>query len=153
MTYSPVLPITVFYDHTCPMCRSEMLGLKAKHNGNAIILVDCSPTDFDETPFVKDGIHRIDMMKLIHAKDANGKWLIGVDVFAVVYRLAGLRFLSAVWGSRLLRPILSRLYPWVANNRMWLSKFGVPKLFSAMEKPCGADGGVCSIESSSRGKH
>jgi predicted DCC family thiol-disulfide oxidoreductase YuxK len=139
------LPITVFYDHSCPMCRSEMLAMKSRDTANAIILADCSPADFDETPFVKDGIHRIDMMRLIHAKDADGKWLIGVDVFAVIYRLAGFRFLSAVWGSSILRPILSRLYPWVADNRMWLSKFGVPKFFSALEKPCGADGTVCDI--------
>jgi predicted DCC family thiol-disulfide oxidoreductase YuxK len=139
------LPITVFYDHSCPMCRSEMLAMKSRDTANAFILADCSPTDFDETPFLKDGIHRIDMMRLIHAKDADGKWLIGVDVFAVIYRLAGFRFLSAVWGSSVLRPILSRLYPWVADNRMWLSKLGVPKFFSALEKPCGADGTVCEI--------
>jgi predicted DCC family thiol-disulfide oxidoreductase YuxK len=77
MAYSPALPITVFYDHICPICRSEMLGLKTKDSSNTIFLVDCSPTDFDEAPFVEDCIHRIDMMKLIHAKDANGKWLIG----------------------------------------------------------------------------
>jgi predicted DCC family thiol-disulfide oxidoreductase YuxK len=153
MSAAVALPISIFYDHSCPMCRSEMLAMKSRDTGNAMILIDCSPADFDEAPFVKDGIYRIDMMKLIHAKDANGKWLIGVDVFAVVYRLAGMKFLSAIWGSRLLRPILSRLYPWVANNRMWLSKLGVPKLFSAMEKPCGADGSVCSIESSRPGKH
>jgi predicted DCC family thiol-disulfide oxidoreductase YuxK len=138
-------PITIFYDHSCPLCRSEMLGLKSRDRGNGMILVDCSPTDFDDAPFVKDGIHRIDMMKLIHAKDANGKWLIGVEVFAVVYKLAGFRMLSAVWGSTVLRPILSRLYPWVANNRMWLSKFGIPKIFSAMEKPCEAENGACTM--------
>jgi predicted DCC family thiol-disulfide oxidoreductase YuxK len=145
MRTTVTLPITVFYDHSCPMCRSEMLAMKSRDSANSMILVDCSPIDFDEAPFVKDGVHRIDMMKLIHAKDANGKWLIGVEVFAVIYRLAGLPFLSAVWESSLLRPILSRLYPWVANNRMWLSKFGVLKFFSALEKPCGADGTVCEI--------
>jgi hypothetical protein len=59
--------------------------------------------------------------------------------------------MSAVWGSAILRPILSRLYPWVAKNRMWLSKFGVPKFFSTLEKPCGADGGVCKIKPPTRG--
>jgi predicted DCC family thiol-disulfide oxidoreductase YuxK len=143
------LPITIFYDHSCPLCRSEMLGLKSRDSGGNMILVDCSPADFNETPFAVDGIHRLDMMKLIHAKDANGKWLIGVEVFAIVYRLAGFRLMSALWGSSILRPVLSRLYPWVANNRMWLSKFGIPKLFSAIEKPCGADGSVCEVKTRS----
>jgi predicted DCC family thiol-disulfide oxidoreductase YuxK len=143
-TRSAALPITVFYDHSCPMCRSEMLAMKSRDHSNGMVLADCSAPEFDEAAYAKEGVKRADMMRLIHAKDAKGKWLIGVDVFVVVYALAGYRLMSAVWASRLLRPFLTRLYPWVADNRMWLSKFGVSKLFKVLEKPC--NDGTCSIK-------
>ena len=70
------------------------------------------------------GYCRVDAMRLIHARDADGRWLIGVDVFEAAYRAAGLELIARVWGSRRLRPLLERLYPWVARHRQRLSRLG-----------------------------
>jgi predicted DCC family thiol-disulfide oxidoreductase YuxK len=71
------------------------------------------------------------MMKRIHGMDAIGRWYVGVDLFAIVYRIAQMKWLSRLWGSQVLRPALVRLYPWVADNRMTLSKFNIPRIFKS----------------------
>jgi hypothetical protein len=62
------------------------------------------------------------MMERIHAQDATGKWIKGVDVFAAAYSGAGFNKLGRLWGSEFFKPVLSRAYPLIADNRHWLSK-------------------------------
>ena len=69
------------------------------------------------------------MMARIHARDAAGRWLRGIDVFAAVYRAAGLRRLARLYASRRLRPLFDRLYPWIADNRHYAVGLGLPRLF------------------------
>jgi predicted DCC family thiol-disulfide oxidoreductase YuxK len=126
---SATLPITVFYDASCPLCHAEMSALKLRDQYDEICLVDCSSSQFDDSEFLKQGISRELMMKRIHGMDAIGRWYVGVDLFAIVYRIAQMKWLSRLWGSQLLRPALVRLYPWVADNRMVLSKFNIPRIF------------------------
>ncbi|MFM9835367.1 MAG: hypothetical protein ACKVOA_04625 [Methylophilaceae bacterium] len=70
------------------------------------------------------------MMEQIHAVDANGLWIKEVDVFAVAYRASGFEKLAKIWASRTLKPLLSRAYPWLADNRHWLSKTPAPHLLN-----------------------
>lgn len=121
-------PVTIFYDASCAMCASEMHALKARDRANRLELVDCSATGFDETVLAGAGIRREDLMTLIHARDAHGTWLVGLDVFEVAYTAAGLKTIAGFWGSPTLRPLLGRLYPWIARNRQLLSRFGVNRL-------------------------
>jgi len=118
-------PVTIFYDASCAMCLSEMHALKARDRANRLELVDCSAPDFDETVLAGTGIRREDLMTLIHARDAHGRWLIGIDVFEVAYAAAGLKAIAGFWGSPVLRPLLVRLYPWIARNRQLLSRLGI----------------------------
>jgi predicted DCC family thiol-disulfide oxidoreductase YuxK len=69
------------------------------------------------------------MMARIHARDAGGRWLRGVDVFVVAYRAAGFKTLARIYESRLLRPLFDRLYPWIADHRYLLTRAGLPRLF------------------------
>jgi predicted DCC family thiol-disulfide oxidoreductase YuxK len=117
-------PLTIYYDASCPMCKTEMETLKETDNQNQLILIDCSDS-LMETP-TSCPVTREEMMERIHAIDANGRWIIGVDVFTAAYDSAGFKKLSQLWGSTLLRPILSRAYPIIANNRHWLSKTPLP---------------------------
>lgn len=129
MKPSPTYPLTVYYDASCPLCRSEMETMKARDAGNVLRLVDCSAPAFSETTCATEGVTRPMMMVRIHARDAGGRWLRGVDVFAVVYRAAGFTTLARLYESRLLRPLFDRLYPWIADHRHVLSRWGLPRLF------------------------
>lgn len=114
-------PLTIFYDASCPMCAREMRGLKARDRGGRLELVDCSAPDFDQTVLAGTPIRREDLMTLIHARDAHGRWLIGPEVLNAAYAAAGYEAIARIWGSRRLRPLLDRLYRWVARNRHLLS--------------------------------
>jgi len=121
-------PLTVFYDASCPMCASEMHAIKTLDRDGRIVLVDCSASGFDDSALAEGGYCRVDAMTLIHARDADGRWLIGIDVFQAAYRAAGLATIARFWGSRRLRPLLERIYPWVARHRQRLSGLGLNHL-------------------------
>ena len=145
-------PLTIFYDASCPMCASEMHALKRRDRDGRLALVDCSAPDFDEDALLGDGLRRRDLMGLIHARDAHGRWFVGVDAFEVVYRAAGLETAARVWGSPRWRPLLSRAYPWIARHRQPLSRLGFAALVRyIIPKPCASSpatssprGGSCS---------
>ena len=121
-------PLTIYYDASCPMCRTEMETLKETDFDNKLILVDCSNPNMDvpaSCPATPEA-----MMERIHAQDASGQWIKGVHVFAVAYNSAGFEKLGRMWGSTMLRPLLSHAYPWIADNRHWLSKTPIPYLLN-----------------------
>ncbi len=123
-------PMRVFYDASCRLCREEMAIIEAKSNGHDFDLVDCSPADFFDAQATKQGITRADMMRLIYAQGADGKWLVGVDVFVAAYERVGLSNIAAFWGNRFLSPVLRALYPTLAKYRQGLSKLGANKIYS-----------------------
>ena len=117
----PQYPLTVFYDASCPLCAAEMHALKSRDRDGRLELVDCSAPDFDAGALGLP-VTGADLMERIHARDGDGRWLVGVDVFEAVYRAAGLRKAARLWGNRTLRPVLAALYPWIARNRQRLSR-------------------------------
>jgi predicted DCC family thiol-disulfide oxidoreductase YuxK len=123
-------PLTIYYDASCPLCAAEMHTIKETDFHDKLILVDCSNDNFNEPAFCPS--NKAAMMERIHAVDAAGVWIKGVDVFALAYSAAGFNKLSQFWASRTLRPILSRAYPIIANNRHWLSKTPLPSLFNKL---------------------
>jgi predicted DCC family thiol-disulfide oxidoreductase YuxK len=124
MTRPVQFPLTIFYDASCPMCAGEMQALKARDQAARLALVDCSAPDFDEDALLGDGLRRRDLMRLIHARDAHGRWFRGVEVFELAYRAAGLESAAALWGHPRLARWLERIYPWVARHRQFLSRIG-----------------------------
>jgi predicted DCC family thiol-disulfide oxidoreductase YuxK len=119
-------PLTIYYDASCPLCRTEMETLKQADAANQLILVDCSQMAMqlpDSCPVTRDAL-----MNRIHAQDATGRWITAVEVFAAAYTATGFTKMGKFWSSRILRPILSRAYPWVADHRQWLSKTPLPWL-------------------------
>jgi len=115
-------PLTVFYDASCPLCATEMQALRARQHDGRLEFIDCSAADFDDSVLAGTGIAREDLMDRIHARDAHGRWLVGVDVLAAAYAAAGLGPIAAVLGRRSLRPLLTRAYSWIARNRRSLSR-------------------------------
>jgi predicted DCC family thiol-disulfide oxidoreductase YuxK len=115
-------PLTVYYDASCPLCATEMNALLALDRLQRLELVDCSAADFDDTALLAAGVNREKLMTLMHARDAYGRWLVGPDCFEALYAAVGLHRISRAWGSKRLRPIWNRVYPWIARNRQTLSR-------------------------------
>jgi predicted DCC family thiol-disulfide oxidoreductase YuxK len=118
-------PITIYFDGSCKLCSSEINNLVARDKHGAILLIDCSPVDFDDRDLPAN---REAMMNMIHARDAAGEWLRGVDVFIAAYRAADLNFISRMLAHRWIKPLAARGYPWLVRNRYWLSRLGLPRV-------------------------
>jgi predicted DCC family thiol-disulfide oxidoreductase YuxK len=114
-------PLRIYYDASCPLCREEMHALKDHDSAGCLALVDASAPGFTDPDLAAAGIPRADLMRLIHARDAAGRWFIGVEVFELAYAAAGLHGMAALWANPRLRPVWDRLYPWVARLRQPLS--------------------------------
>lgn len=125
MKREPAYPLTVFYDASCPLCATEMNALHKRDARGRLILADCSAPEFDDAPLIGDGLRRADLMERMHARDARGHWYVALDAFEAIYRAAGLERTASLWGSRRLRPLFDRIYPWIARNRQVLSTLGV----------------------------
>lgn len=123
-------PLTIYYDASCPLCATEMHTIKETDYDNKLILVDCSNNDFTAPAICPT--NKAAMMERIHAQDAAGQWISGVDVFAIAYAAGGFKKMSQLWGSKTLRPFLTRIYPVIANNRHWLSKTPLPNVFNQL---------------------
>ena len=127
---STVFPLTVYFDASCALCSSEMQTIKLNDIENLLVLVDCSASNFDDRPYLKDGITRDAMMRCLHAQDAQGQWLKGVAAFEVIYQAVGMTAIARLWGHPLVRPLAERTYPWVVRHRYMLSALGLHKLFN-----------------------
>lgn len=122
-----VLPLTVYFDNSCVLCRSEIENIKARDDHGQLIMVDCSPVGFDTSSMPVD---QATMMNCIHAQDAQGRWLKATDVFIACYRVAGLGAVAG--GLKVVKPLMERLYPFIVRYRHVLSAIGIHKVFNAM---------------------
>ncbi len=123
-TLAVTYPLTIYYDASGPLCATEMRTIKETDFENKLILVDCSSEAFAEPAFCPST--KAAMMERIHAVDAAGVWIKGIDVFAIAYQAGGFNNLAKFWQSNVLKPILTMAYPWIADNRHWLSKTPLP---------------------------
>jgi predicted DCC family thiol-disulfide oxidoreductase YuxK len=126
------VPLTVYYDKSCPMCATEMHVIEGRDWRGRLRLVDCSAPGFDDREAANEGITREAMMTQLHARDPEGRWLRGLDAFEAVYASAGLDGPARFWGDRRLRPLLGRIYPLMARFRQPLSKLGMHRLVGAL---------------------
>lgn len=119
-------PLTVFYDHSCQLCRSEMHNIKARDHGDVLRLVDAS--DAAVLAQYQADRPQQDLMTLMHARDAAGIWYIGVDAFVVMYQATDMTWVGRVLSWPVVHAVAKAVYPSVARNRYrlpsrWLSGF------------------------------
>ncbi|MDD5056790.1 MAG: DUF393 domain-containing protein [Sideroxydans sp.] len=122
-------PLTVYFDASCGLCHSEMMAIKIHDSGQRLILVDCSSAAFDDTPFATDGVTREAMMNCLHVRNRRGEWIKGVDAFELIYRSMDMTVVALFWGGRYSRPLMQRVYPWIARHRHALSCTGLHIVF------------------------
>lgn len=127
-------PLTVYFDASCGLCNSEMQAIKIHDDQKRLILDDCSESSFDDSPFRGQGITREAMMACLHVRDARGDWVKGVAAFELLYRSVGMTGFARLWGGRYTRPLMERVYPWVARHRRLLSWTGMSALFNLLGK-------------------
>ena len=131
------VPLTVYYDKSCPMCATEMHVLQDLDWRGRLKLVDCSAPGFNDGAAAKEGVTREAMMTRLHARDPEGRWLTGLDAFEAVYASAGLDGPARLWGDRRLRPVLDRIYPVLARHRQPLSRLGLHRVVGALLRAAG----------------
>jgi predicted DCC family thiol-disulfide oxidoreductase YuxK len=123
------LPLTVYYDHSCILCRSEIENLAVRDEEGLFKMMDCSAADFDAQQLPFD---QITLMNCIHAVDAKGEWLKATDVFIVCYQVVQLRSVARVFAWA--KPLLERIYPWIARHRHVLTFLGAQHFFQRLTR-------------------
>jgi predicted DCC family thiol-disulfide oxidoreductase YuxK len=107
-------PMTVYYDASCALCNGEMSNLMLRNTEGLLVFVDASPVDFvSPVP----GTTQHDLMNMIHAVQADGRVVRGVEVFRLAYGAVGLGWVTAPTTWPVLRQLADRAYPWLVRNR------------------------------------
>lgn len=111
----PQLPLTLYVDGACPLCAREIIWLRRHASQARLILLDISAAGFVCTERSLEQLRRV-----LHARTANGDWLIGLDATYWSWRAAGLGHWAAPLGWKPLRPLLLLAY--------WLFSLARPHL-------------------------
>ena len=110
----------VFYDHACPICRGEMLRLKARDRHGRLVLLDINGLAFDAAFW---NVTHSDLAASLHVLTANRVWLTGMSAIRHVYAQVGLGWLMAPTGWPLFSSLADRLYRHIAPNRLVISRW------------------------------
>lgn len=122
--------LTIYYDASCPLCTSEMAAIKSRDSRNVLTMVDCSGATGALDPIARDGVTSEAMMSLLHARTAEGRWLVGVPAYEAIFRAASFPRLAALAGNPHLRPLWDGIYAWVARNRHRFPRRGIARLLA-----------------------
>lgn len=91
-------PLTVFYDGGCPVCSRKIGRYRELCPGGRLRLVNIRAAGFAPPA---EGPAREDFARLLHVRDAAGRWLVGVDALRAIWQAVPLRryrWLAAVLG-------------------------------------------------------
>jgi predicted DCC family thiol-disulfide oxidoreductase YuxK len=132
---SPAWPLRIYVDDACPLCHAEMAGLAARDQDRCLRMVDCSAAGFRDADSEAAGYDRAQLLHRIHARDADGRWLVGVPVFAAAYEAAGLHRLAWWLRRPWLQPLWRAGYALLVNHRRLLVRMGAPGLLSKLLLP------------------
>lgn len=112
--------LTLYFDNACPFCRQEMTRLRRWDRASRLAFVDISAPGFDPVPL---GVSLSAMNTEMHARRADGTFLVGTAAIFEAYTLVGRSWL--VWPLRvpLLRGWLASAYRAFARNRHRISRW------------------------------
>ena len=99
--------LTVFYDGSCPLCRSEMGLYRARDASNVLDLIDVS----EPTARLPDGLDRETAMARFHLITADGEIRSGAAAFVEIWRrVPGWRWAARVASLPGALPVLEGAY-------------------------------------------
>ncbi len=128
----------VLYDHDCPMCRAEIMRLKALDRHDRLRAVNIAHPEFVARAW---GFELAQLSGALHVRTGGGEWLAGMPAIRHIYREVGLGWFVAPTGWRGLAPAFDRLYAWIARNRMAISR----GLAFTPYKARGCSSGRCAV--------
>ena len=108
----------VFYDGDCPLCCREIRFLQKRRHGGTLLFTDISDHGFRPSDY---GMSRADFMDQIRGRNADGSFVVGVEVFRQLYRRAGFPWLVRFSRLRGIAWLLDRGYNLFAKNRLRLT--------------------------------
>jgi predicted DCC family thiol-disulfide oxidoreductase YuxK len=111
-----------------------MAGLTARDAAGCLRLLDASAAGFSDAEASAAGLSQSTLLHRLHARDAQGRWLVGIPVFAAAYEAAGISWMARLLRVRWLRPLWDAGYALVADHRWLLVKLGTPRLLTALLK-------------------
>lgn len=107
--------ITVFYDGKCGLCSKEINYYRNIAPDGVFNWQDITVSAED---LKKEGIRLCEGLKLLHAKDINGKIYIGVDAFILIWKqLKRWKLLAAIISLPLIRQATNFVYKIFASWR------------------------------------
>ncbi len=118
----------VYYDKSCPICREEIGALKSIDHANALVLIDCSDSDFDDEAAEKEGISQETLKNTMHVRDSTGRWHVAADAFVAMYETVGFDSAAGMLGKRRVRSLFNWMYPFFVRHRHKLRFIGAHKI-------------------------
>ena len=119
--------ITMYYDNTCPVCRTEALHMVEK-KPNAIRIV---PIDNARDELAKFGISEDEAMTYLCVQDKQGNMQKGMDAVRLLYKTAQLPF-ATVFEWPVVKPASDMIYPIFARHRNrvpnWMTQLAYGKV-------------------------
>lgn len=144
--HNPAWPLTLYFDGDCPLCAREIGMLRRHATPQRLLLVDIAAADFDPMPL---GVSLNAMQDRLHARWADGEWVLGLDASLWSWEAAGLRSWVAPLRWRPLRPLLEWGYRLFCRLRPHLARLPHPdgatrcregKVCSGQRPPAGKAG-------------
>ena len=107
--------IDVFFDGKCGLCSKEIMYYRNIAKKGIFKWHDIAE---DPTPLNKYNIPQSTALRLLHLRDDNGKWHIGVDAFIVIWlRLENWYYLGFLIGLPGVKQVASLFYMLFARFR------------------------------------
>jgi len=107
--------ITVFFDGKCGLCSKEINYYRKIAPDGIFIWQDITKSADD---LKANGISLSQGLKLLHTKDIDGKFYVGVDAFIVIWKqLKGWRLLAIFVSLPIIKQIINFAYRIFANWR------------------------------------
>lgn len=121
----PMPRLTLFYDGQCPLCRAEILWLQHRDRHGRLHCVDVTATGYDAG---RSGVACDAALANMHARRADGTWLVGAEVFAEAYACVDLPWLAWLFSRPALQPFWRGCYRGFARHRHRIAALFGPAL-------------------------